>query len=132
MRQNKKKGGKLTEGVGLVLGTGETFFAEAKVCHANVTLVGEKEVLWLEVTVDDSGVVQVLEREADLGAVELDALDRELLLALKVEEQLTAVDEVEDEVEFVVGLEAVMEVHEERVVQFLEDVKLRHCVIDLF
>jgi hypothetical protein len=53
------------------------------------------------VPVDDALVVEVLEADDDLGAVELDALGREGLLLLEVEEQLAAVHIVHHKVELI-------------------------------
>jgi hypothetical protein len=59
-----------------------------------VTVVGEQKILGLEIAVDDTHVVEILEAQSYLGNVELGARLGELLLLLKMREQLTTIDKV--------------------------------------
>jgi len=70
---------------------------DTKVSHADVTVIGEQKILGLEIAVYDTHVVEILEAQGNLADVELGAWLGELLLLLKMREQLTAVDEVHDE-----------------------------------
>lgn len=79
--------------------------AQTKVAQGNVASVVQKDILRLEITVDDLETMQALQRTEQLGSIETGPVDIEALLALKVMEQLTAVDESKDEVQLLWRLE---------------------------
>lgn len=105
------------------------YLGQAKVGHDNVTLFREEQVLGLEVAVDDASVVQVLQRQQDLGGVEADALLGEAAVVLEVEEELATVHKVQHKVQLLVGLERVVQVDQEGMLQLGQDVPLRHRVL---
>ena len=73
------------------------------------------------IPVDDVELMQVLERAQQLGGIEPAALLVEPTLALQVVKELSAIDEGEDEVEFLGVLERELERDDERVVDLGED-----------
>ena len=78
---------------------GLALLTEAKVREPEVPVLGDEDVLRLEVAVDDVRPVEVLEREEDLRGVEADLRLREAALELEVVEHLSAgavVDDVEE------------------------------------
>ena len=81
-----------------------------------MTIAVQKQVLWLEVTVDDSRVMQRFECKKNFRSVETRALKREALLFLQMVEELSSVHKVEDKIELVLALERVVEVDKEWVV----------------
>jgi len=66
-------------------------FAHAKVADLAVALAVEKHIVQLEVTVDDSLVVQELETAQDLSCIKSGPILRELLEFDYVEHQVTSV-----------------------------------------
>ena len=46
------------------------FLAETVIGHLDVSLRGKEDVVELQVTIDDAVLVEILERQADLGGVE--------------------------------------------------------------
>ena len=48
----------------------DRFFAEPEICEFDVTFGVEQDVFRLQVSIDDSLTVQVLQRQRDLGHVE--------------------------------------------------------------
>jgi hypothetical protein len=66
--------------------------AEAKVREHNVTFAVEKNVLELDVAVDDAVLVEVLEGEDNLADVDANLVLGELFALVEVREQLAAVN----------------------------------------
>lgn len=81
--------------------------------------------------IDDVEPVEVLERDEELGGVEPTPLLVELALALKMVEELSTINESEDEVELLLRLERELERDNERVVDLGEDGSLGKGVGDL-
>eukprot|EP01139_Manchomonas_bermudensis_P005649 Amastigsp_a175486_287.p2 type:complete len:380 gc:universal Amastigsp_a175486_287:226-1365(+) len=113
------------------LALAHALFAEPKVCDAHVAFVRDQNVLGLEIAVHNVEAVEVLERARQLGSVELTALGREADFLLEMEEQLAAVDVVEDEIQLGVALERELEADNERVVDAPKDPLLCARVLDL-
>ena len=67
--------------------------AQAEVTKCDVADVIDKDVLWLQVTVDDTESMQALESTQKFRSVETRSVDVEALLLLEVVEKLAAVDE---------------------------------------
>lgn len=55
-----------TESLGTVGRGEETLLTETKVSHANVALISEQEVLWFQVSVHHSCIVEVLQCQYNL------------------------------------------------------------------
>ncbi len=109
-----------------------TLFAKAKVSEDNVPIRVQEQVLRLQVTVNNALRMQVAQGGRDLGGVEPGPRLGEDALPLQVEEELAAVDVVEDKVELLPRLERVVEADEERVLEVLDEhVALGHDVVGL-
>lgn len=74
--------------------------------------------------------VQMLQRNQQLSSVESTPLLVELSFPLQVMEQLSSVDEGEDEIKLLLGLERELEGYDERVVDLSEDGSFREGVDD--
>jgi hypothetical protein len=91
----------------------------------------EQQVLGFQVAVDDVVRVQVVQREGDLGGVELgDGVGEALRLAQQAE-QLAALDKVHDHVQVLGVLEGAPQGDEERVLDLLQHAALVVSVLDL-
>jgi hypothetical protein len=99
---------------------------ETEVRQADVTIFTHKDVLRLQVTVNNLLLMEMTDSQGDGKRVELGALLRELPSLPEMSEELTTTDETHDEVELGVSLENVLHTDEERVVRLLEDVLLEH------
>jgi len=97
---------------------------QAKVGQHHVPLGVQEHVLRLQVAVHDPPAVQVGKRADDLGAVAARDGLAEHALAVQVEEQVAAVDKVEDQVELGGGLERVAQAHDVRVLDGRQHVAL--------
>lgn len=60
----------------------------------------KEDIFWLQITVNHIETVQALESAKELGRVESCSIDIKALFSLKVMEELSTVDERQDEVEF--------------------------------
>ena len=79
----------------------------------------EEHVLRLQVSVDDTILVQASECLNELCRVEHGSPLRELLVLAQVIEQLTSIEEIHDEVELGWCLEGIVQLHDEWAVDFL-------------
>lgn len=116
---------------------------ESKVRDLDVTVGTQKNVLRLQVTVDDVEGVEVVECQSDLGSIKLGYRVGETLLvrpeartsthlALPEQaEELAACHKVHDHVEVVDVLEGSPQVHKERVTNTDQHLSLRVGVLDL-
>lgn len=88
-----------------------------------MSLSVQEAILGFEIPVDEVARVQVLERDGDLDGIKPRSRFRETVLARQVEEELAAVDIVDDQIELMLGLEAVSKADEKRVrTRLLENV----------
>ena len=67
-------------------------FAETEIAEGDVTGVVEKDVLRLQVPIDDFEAVQTLQGAQEFGSIEPGAVDVEPLFTLEVVEQLASID----------------------------------------
>lgn len=74
--------------------------AKTEVAKRNVSAVIKKDVLGLEIAVDDLEPVQAFQSAKQLCGIETCTVDVETLLPLKVMEQLTAVDKRQNQIQF--------------------------------
>jgi hypothetical protein len=73
--------------------------AETEITKGNVARVVEKNVLGLQIAVNDVEAVQTLQCAKQLSSIESRTVDVEALLFLQVVEQLASVDECQNQVE---------------------------------
>mmetsp|Transcript_8424 Transcript_8424/g.21282 ORF Transcript_8424/g.21282 Transcript_8424/m.21282 type:complete len:302 (-) Transcript_8424:847-1752(-) len=109
--------GRTAKGVCALI-TGD-FLAETKVGDTDVATRIEENVLRLEVTIHDVERMQMRQSKSDFGSVEPNAFLTEFALLLEMEEEFTTVHVVKNHVEFVLGLEGVVEVYNERMLNLL-------------
>lgn len=67
--------------------------------------VVKKNVLWLQVAVDDVKAMQALQSTQKLGSIESRTINVESLLLLQMMEKLATIDECQNEVELLWRLE---------------------------
>ena len=73
----------------------------------------QKHVFWLQVSVDDTVLVEAFERQQDLGGVELRPLLREPLLPAEMVEELAPIQKVDDKIQLLACLERVVKLDNE-------------------
>jgi hypothetical protein len=73
--------------------------AETEVAESNVSSVVEKNILRLQVAVDDVETMQAFQSAQELSGVETSTIDVESLLLLQMMEQLATIDESQHKVE---------------------------------
>lgn len=74
--------------------------AKTKVAKRNVPTVIKKDVLGLKIAIDDLEPVQALQSTKQFCGIETRTVDIETLFPLKVMEQLTTVDERQNQIQF--------------------------------
>lgn len=84
----------------------------------------DKNVFGLDVTINDTLLVEVLKRQDEFSTIKFSAILVKASVLLEMVEQLTSVDELHDEVEMELVLERELELHNERMVKLLQDVTL--------
>ena len=105
--------------------------AEAEICQFEMALRVEENILWLQVTIDDSVLVEVSESQHDLGCIEARSVLSESNLVAEMEEKLAAIQKVGDEIQTFVGLKGVVELDNERMCDLLHDVPLNLDLVRL-
>lgn len=88
---------------------------ESEICDFEVSVCAEKDVLWLEISVHEAVLVEVVDCEGDFGCVELGYRVREPLRLSQQSEELAARHKVHDHVEICGVGEGSPEVYEEGV-----------------
>lgn len=81
----------------------DVLLGETEVGDLDVSIGIEEEILRLEVAVDDSFAVQVVETHRDLRGVETSTVFGETAIG-EVEEELASVEEIRNEIELGLGL----------------------------
>jgi len=94
---------------------------EAEVSQLDVTLRVKDDVLGLKITVDNSVAVETLKGKDDFCGVKSCSKFGKFLLFSQVEEQLPTVEEIDHKVKSFWRLESVVQLHDERVVDSLQD-----------
>lgn len=95
-----------------------SFLAHSKVRDLNIAVAREKNVLWLEVTVNDLSGVEVLESQEDLGCIKLCLVLSEASLPGKKPVEFSSWAILQAEVQMGLGLESVKEFNDEGVSYF--------------
>ena len=93
-------------GAGLV--RRQALFGQAKVSDFDVSFMVQENVLRLQVTVDDSILVEISERFNELRGVEACPPLAELLVFAQMVKELAAIEEIHDKVELGGSLERIM------------------------
>ena len=101
---------------------------KSKVGHLDVAVPVEKDVLRLEVTVKDAALVQVLEDERHLGGVETRCVVGKAARPSQVREELAADDVLEQQVEVVLALKSLEQIHNKFALAHHLDLLLTHDV----
>lgn len=109
----------------------DVFLGESEVCQTAVAVGVNQYVLWFEISVDDIQGVDVLDGQNDLGNEELGLVLLEDLSLVQMVGQVAARAVVENHVEVVRRLEAVVHLDHERMVRLLQDVALRNRVLQV-
>lgn len=94
--------------------------AETEITEGNVTGVIKKNILGLQVTVNNLETVQAFKRTQQLCSVEPSAVNVKALFSLQVVEQLSAVDECENQVQLFRRLEREFQGNDERIVDLCQ------------
>ena len=101
-----------------------TLLREAEVSDPDVPLSVEQHILWLQISVDDVFIVQSFNGANNLRRIQLGTLFLEPLLFSQVCEELTAIQEINEEVQLTIGLESIVQAHNVRVLDLLKNVSL--------
>jgi hypothetical protein len=118
-QKREKKKGKLRRTVCTVLIL-HIQLAQTEIAKGDVTGIVKKDILGLEITVDNLETVQALERTQQLGGVEPGAVNVKSLLSLQVVEQLSTIDKCENKVQLLGRLEREFQRNNERVIDLCQ------------
>eukprot|EP01137_Pigoraptor_chileana_P022863 Opistho-2@88271 len=105
---------------------------KSKVSNADVSAVVEKQVLGLQIPVDDIKVVQVVESHGDLGGVDTRHGRGEAAVRVQVGEHFASVNILQHNVEIARVLKRGNHVDDKRAVHCRKQLLLVHYVLDLF
>lgn len=122
--------GTATEGFGEVF-LSDVLLCEAEVSEATVTVRVNENIFRLEISVNDIKRVDVLDGQHDFGDEEPGLVLLKDLLFVEVEGEVAARAVVQDHVEVVGSLEAVVHFDHEGVVSILQDVALSDGVLQV-
>ena len=95
--------------------------SKTKVSKHDVAIVIQKDILWLQITIDDVAFVEIPEGECYLCRVKFCLFFRKALLLGEVLKELAALNELHDEVDSVSFLEDVVHPDNERVIDLVKD-----------
>lgn len=98
---------------------------KTEVSYPNVALRVQENIFGLQVSVDDAVRVQAANGLDHLGSVDLGSELVELAFFSQICEHLASIEEVDDEVELGFGLEGVVQTHDVRIFDILQNVSLR-------
>uniref|UniRef100_A0A182INX3 Uncharacterized protein n=1 Tax=Anopheles atroparvus TaxID=41427 RepID=A0A182INX3_ANOAO len=104
---------------------------EPEIGHLQVALGVDQQVFRLEIAIDQVEIVEILERQHDLGGVEARVRLREAADLPQVREHLTAGDVLQHHVQVGVVLEVELQTDQERERDGLQDALLVQRVLDL-
>ena len=96
-----------------------------------MTLRVDKHIFGFEIAIDDALRMQMLKGKHHLGGIKLGTSLRETNLVTQVEEKLTTIEEISDEVEGLCRLESVMQFDHKGMRYLLHNVPFNFCVLDL-
>jgi hypothetical protein len=84
----------------------------------------EQYVLWFQVSIDDVFIMQSFNGANNLSRIQFSTIFLEPLLFSQVCEELTAIQEINEEVQLAICLEGIVQAHDVRVLDLLKDVSL--------
>ena len=116
--------GGAAEGVGHAVVGWLLDFGQTEIGQLQVALRIKKHILWLEISVDDTVLMEMLESQGNLSRIKARPILVETDLLAQMEEQLSTVEEVRHEVERLGRLEGVVQLDDERVRDLLHDIPL--------
>ena len=95
---------------------------KSEISNTNITLSIKQHVFRLEIPIDNIVLVQLSNSINDFSRVNPSSFLREALLLHKVGEQLSSIQEVNDEVKLSFSLESKMETHDVWILYFFENI----------
>mmetsp|Transcript_122498 Transcript_122498/g.305938 ORF Transcript_122498/g.305938 Transcript_122498/m.305938 type:complete len:211 (+) Transcript_122498:548-1180(+) len=109
----------------------DALLAQAEVREFNMAISIKENILRFEIPIDDVQPVQILDGQQDLRGVKSPTALGEAASPAEVEKELAPGAILQDEVELLGCLEGVVQRHDKRVRDGLQDVPLRLSVLDL-
>ena len=100
----------------------DSLLRQAEISYSYMALRIQKNILWLEVPINDILLMKRLNSTNYFGCVQLCTRLIELLLLTQVGEEFTAVQEVNEEVQLALSLESEMQADDVGVLNLFEDV----------
>lgn len=96
-----------------------------------MALLVQKDVLWLEVSVDNTVGVEALQSQQDLSGVEAGSVFREPLFSAQMIKKFASVQKVDDKIELLGVLKSVMQSNDKGAPDFFKDKPLGLRIIFL-
>ena len=85
---------------------------QSKVCNLDVAVFSQQDIVWLQVSIDHTVLVQVLKCQDDLASVDLGYFFRQTSLSLEVLAQITARAVLKKEKDVLAVLEGEEKLHQ--------------------
>ena len=86
----------------------EASFAKTEICKSDVSIAIDKNVFWLEISIDNTWLMQIFKSKHHFCSVKLCSILFEPPRLLQVVEQLSTVHELHNEVESLLILEGIL------------------------
>jgi len=99
-------------------------FRQTEVSQSDVTFTVDQNVLWLDISVNHTGIMKVLKSKDNLGSVELRPVLFESALVLQMEKEFSAVDELHDQIQVMVVLERKLKFHDKGMIELFKNFPL--------
>ena len=100
----------------------DTLLGETKVCNLEVSFAVEENILGLEVSVNDSILMEATYCFDELRGVKTGSLLRKLAVSPQVREKLSSIAEVHHEIELCISLERIVQLDDERTCDLLKNI----------
>lgn len=104
----------------------QTLLGKTEVRDLDIALVVKKHILWLEIPVNDTILMQAAEPLHELSCVETGPPFTELLVLSQVVKQFSTIQEIHHEIQLGRRLECVMQLDDERTIDLLQDISLSY------
>jgi hypothetical protein len=104
---------------------------QSEIGQTNETIFFHKDVLRLQISIDNFLLVKMAESQSNCKRIELSSRFRELPGFSQMHEKLTTSDKLHDEEDFKVCLEHELHTNEERMIGLLQDIFLKHSRLNL-
>mmetsp|Transcript_17384 Transcript_17384/g.43294 ORF Transcript_17384/g.43294 Transcript_17384/m.43294 type:complete len:422 (+) Transcript_17384:372-1637(+) len=105
--------------------------AQTKISEVDMSVLADKDIFGLQITVDDTTGVKMAQRKGELGSVKADSLYVDPLFSLNNAEKITTADELQHKMELLFCLESPGQTHNIRVLHLAEDAVLLLCSLHL-